>query len=196
MNRLTGLLIGAVWTVSVVQAESVSVPSVTGDELMIHQLRNGEIWGSLLITDQVPDEFSEAELIVMQIDHNKPIKLDQEKRCNTPAGKAQTVDYRFTIEKTGQHWLFDKTLSAQTRPDFMKVAGWDGAQFYHMKSDRRPHVVDFPIRAALALDTLWSQFIHGQQVVFHYTTDAGEARQARFVITPYQGQIQALSARH
>ena len=49
-----------------------------------------------------------------------------------------------------------------------------------MRSDRRPEVVDFPIRASLAIDSLWQQFIQGSVIVFRYVTDAAETRQAEF----------------
>ncbi len=179
------LLLGAF---SVQASESISLPSESGDTLMIHRLNNGEIWGSLLITDQVPDSFSGSELIVLQVDQHKPIKLDQEKRCGTPAGAAQKVDYVFQTEQASdQQWQFSKIETAQT--DIIKLAGWDNGTYQHMKSDRRPEVVDFPIQGPIALNSLWQQFQQGEKVIFHYTTDADEPREAVFNLVPKREQI-------
>ena len=59
---------------SVQASESVIISSETGDTLMIHRLKNGEVWGSLLITDRVADSFAENELIVMQIGASNYVK--------------------------------------------------------------------------------------------------------------------------
>lgn len=168
--------------------ESITVPSTTGDTLMIHRLNNGEIWGSLLITDQVPDSFADSELIVLQVDQYKPIKLDQEKRCGTPAGEVQKVDYVFQTEHSAtQQWQFSQVETAQT--GILKLTGWDKETYHHMKSDRRPNVVDFPIQGAIALESLWQQFQQGEKLMFLYTTDAGESREALFDLAPQRELI-------
>ena len=177
-------------TLSAQARESISFPSDTGDTLMIHRLNNGEIWGSLIITDQVADSFADHELIVLQVDHYQPIKLDQEKRCNTPAGEEQKVNYSFESEQQSQHWQFSRVSAA--KPDILKFTGWDKDTYQHMKSDRRPEVVDFPIKASIALDSVWQQFKQGKTVVFRYTTDGDESRQAQFDITSKQEQVKAL----
>ena len=171
--------------------ESISLPSDTGDTLMIHRLNNGEIWGSLIITDRVADSFAKYELIVLQVDQYKPIKLDHEKRCNTPAGKEQKVDYVFQTEKlTDQQWQFSQVETAQS--SILKVTGWDKEFYHHMKSSRRPEVVDFPIQGPLSLESLWQQFQQGEQVIFRYTTDADEPREAKFNLTSEREQINNL----
>jgi len=170
--------------------ESLSISSETGDTLMIHRLNNGEVWGSLMITDQVADSFADHELIVLQIDQHQPIKLDQEKRCNTPAGEEQKVAYNFQAEQGDQAWQFSSVSNTQT--DFLKLTGWDKDTYQHMKSDRRPEVVDFPIRAELAIESLWQQFLQGEHIVFRYTTDADEPRQAQFELKHKREQIKAL----
>lgn len=172
-------------------SESIILPSDSGDTLMIHRLNNGEIWGSLIITDQVSDSFADYELIVLQVDQHKPIKLDQEKRCATPAGKAQKVDYVFQTEQSSdQQWQFSEVEAAQT--NILKLTGWDKEFYHHMKSDRRPEVVDFPIQGAIALESLWQQFQHGEKVIFHYTTDADEPREATFNLAIKREQISKL----
>lgn len=170
--------------------ESLSISSETGDTLMIHRLNNGEIWGSLIITDQVADSFADHELIVLQVDQHQPIKLDQEKRCNTPAGEEQKIGYDFQTEQSEQQWQFSSV--SNTKTDFLKLTGWDEDIYQHMKSDRRPEVVDFPIRAELALESLWQQFQQGESVVFRYTTEADEPRQAQFELKNKREQIKAL----
>lgn len=176
---------------SVQANESIIVPSATGDTLMIHRLNNGEIWGSFVMTDEVADSFADYELIVLQVDQHKPIKLDQEKRCGTPAGEVQKVDYVFhTEQSTDQQWQFSQIESAQA--DILKLTGWDKETYHHMKSDRRPNVVDFPIQGAIALESLWQQFQQGAKVVFHYTTDADEPRVALFDLMPQRAQFRNL----
>jgi len=167
--------------------ESVSISSESGDTLMIHRLNSGEVWGSLIITDQVADSFADHELIVLQIDQNQPIKLDQEKRCATPAGEEQKVAYTFESEGAQQQWQFSQVSTA--KPDILKLTGWDKDTYQHMKSDRRPEVVDFPIQAELAIESLQQQFQQGDRVTFRYTTDADEPRQALFELKNKREQI-------
>jgi hypothetical protein len=169
-------------------SESLVLESPTGDTLMLHRLNNGEIWGSFLITDQVAASFAEHELIVMQIDQNQPIKLDQAKRCGGGKGDtSQQVAYSFETEATQEKWQFNQVEAV--KPDIIKLAGWDKEIFQHMRSDRRPEVVDFPIRASLAIDNLWQQFTHGDVIVFRYVTNAAETRQAEFDLRLKQNEI-------
>jgi len=186
--KLLGLALCGV-VLSAQASESITFSSETGDTLMIHRLNNGEVWGSLMITDHVADSFADHELIVLQVDQNKPIKLDQEKRCATPAGEEQKVTYTFDSEGSEQ-WQFSQVSAA--KPDILKLTGWDKDIYQHMKSDRRPEVVDFPIRAELAIESLWQQFQHGEKVIFRYTTDADEPRQALFELKSQREQIKAL----
>ncbi len=188
--KVVGMIL-FVSSMSIQANESISIPSDTGDTLMIHRLNNGEIWGSLMITDQASDSFADYELIVLQVDQNKPIKLDQAKRCGTPAGEVQKVDYNFDSEASSQQWLFSQVSTA--KPDILKLTGWDKDIYQHMKSDRRPEVVDFPIKATIALESLWQQFKQGEKVVFLYTTDADEPRQALFELNSKREQIIQLS---
>lgn len=159
--------------------ESVTLKSNTGDTLMIHRLNDGEIWGSFMITDQVAASFADHELIVMQIDQHQPIKLDQTKRCGGGKGDVpQQVSYSFEKELSPYKWQFNQVEAVKT--DILKLAGWDKDTYQHMRSDRRPEVVDFPIRSPLAIDSLSLQFIQGKIIVFRYVTDAAEIRQAEF----------------
>ncbi|MDO7667194.1 MAG: hypothetical protein MUQ39_02285 [Pseudomonadota bacterium] len=170
--------------------------STTDDTLMFHRLNNGEIWGSFLITDQVAASFAEHELIVMQIDQNQPIKLDQAKRCGGGKGESsQQVAYSFETEASQDKWQFNQVEAV--KPDILKLAGWDKETYQHMRSDRRPEVVDFPIRGSLAIDSLWRQVIQGDVIVFRYVTDGAETRQAEFDLHSKQDVILELkSLRH
>lgn len=185
----TRLVVLALWTIATpAQAiESVTFTSETGDTLMLHQLKNGEVWGSLMITDQIADSFADYELIVLQVDQYQPIKLDQEKRCNTPASKSQKVSYTFEETESTEKWLFSQV--SPTKVDVLQITGWDKDTYQHMKSSRRPEVVDFPIRASLAIDSLWQQFKQGEKVVFRYTTSAEESRQAKFDLTAQREDV-------
>ena len=172
---------------SVQASESVIISSETGDTLMIHQLKSGEVWGSFMITDRVADSFAENELIVMQIDQHQPIKLDHQKLCGSPARQPQKVSYTFQAEPENEQWQFNKV--AASKPDILKLTGWDKETYQHMKSDRRPEVVDFPIQSAIAIESLSQQFQQGKIVVFRYTTDANEPREARFELKSKREQF-------
>jgi len=186
--RTTPIVLAILSVATSVQAvESVTLPSETGDTLMIHQLKSGEVWGSLIITDHIVDRFADHELLVLQVDRFQPIKLDQEKRCNTPAGKAQKISYKFDAKESSEEWLFSQI--ARPKADIFKVTGWDKETYQHMKSDRRPEVVDFPIKASLAINSLWQQFKQGEKVVFRYTTSANETRQASFNLMSQRTEI-------
>ncbi len=180
----------SVANVSAQTMESIVLSSETGDTLMIHRLNDGELWGSFMITDQLADNFADYEMIVLQVDQHQPIKMDHHKLCGSPARAEQKVDYTFQTEATTEEWLFSQVVS--TQPDILKLTGWDKKEYQHTKSDRRPTVVDFPIHGPIALPTLWSQFQRGESVVFRYTTDADEVRQAQFDLQPEREAISRL----
>lgn len=170
--------------------DSVTISSDTGDTLMIHRLDNGELWGSFMITDQVSDSFSDSELIVLQVDQHQPIKLDHQKLCSSPARDEQKVDYTFQAETSTEEWQFSRV--ATTQPDILKLTGWDKDTYQHMRSDRRPEVVDFPIQTPIAIDSLGPQIRQGNVIVFRYVTSADEARQAEFELQPDREMINQL----
>ncbi len=174
-------------SLSVQASESITISSETGDTLMIHRLKDGELWGSFMITDHVADSFAENELIVMQIDQHQPIKLDHQKLCGSPARETQKVSYSFQSEPDQEQWQFSSVATSQL--DILKLTGWDKETYQHMKSDRRPEVVDFPIQSPIAIESLWQQFIQAEQVVFRYTTDAAESRQALFKLNNQRKQL-------
>ncbi len=197
MSRIKIIILICLINSGFVQAnESLVLESASGDTLMFHRLNNGEIWGSLMITDRVSDSFADHELIVMQIDQNQPIKLDQAKRCGGGKGDtSQQVGYSFETEASQDKWQFNQVEAV--KPDILKLAGWDKEIYQHMRSDRRPEVVDFPIRGSLAIDSLWQQVTQGDVIVFRYVTDAAETRQAEFDLHSKQDVIFKLkSLRH
>lgn len=177
---------------SIVQAaDSVVLSSHTGDTLMFHRLSSGEIWASFMITDQVAASFAEHELIVMQIDQNQPIKLDKAKLCGGGKSESsQQVTYSFATQTLQNEWQFNQVEAV--KPDILKLSGWDKEVYQHMRSDRRPEVVDFPIRAALAIDNLWQQVTQGKRVVMRYITDENETRQAEFDLSLQQVELMTL----
>ncbi|MFT7413530.1 MAG: hypothetical protein ACI9FO_000178 [Methylophagaceae bacterium] len=189
MSQIKIMLLLCLINSGLIQAsESVVLDSDTGDTLMFHRLNNGEIWGSFMITDQIAASFADQELIVLQVDQNQPIKLDKGKLCG--GGKAETsqqVSYSFKTQLSQAEWQFNRVEAV--KPDILKLAGWDKNSYQHMRSDRRPEVVDFPIQGSLAIDNLWQQFTHGDVIVFRYVTDAAETRQAEFYLRLKQNEI-------
>lgn len=194
MLRIKIIMLICLLSSAIVQAnESLVLESDTGDTLMLHQLNNGEIWGSFILTDQVAASFAEHELIVMQLDQHQPIKLEQTKRCGGGKGVAsQQVSYSFLTVASQEQWQFNQIEAA--KPDILKLGGWDKEIYQHMRADRRPEVVDFPIRASLAIDSLWQQFTQGSVIVFRYVTDAAETRQAEFNLQPIHHEMLKLTS--
>jgi hypothetical protein len=59
MSRIKIIILICLISSGIVQAsESLVLESDTGDTLMFHQLHNGEIWGSFMITNQVAASFA------------------------------------------------------------------------------------------------------------------------------------------
>lgn len=158
------------------QTTLIEQVSETGDILMVHRLNDGELWASFIITDQVADSFADNELIVVQIDQNKPIKLEHQKLCGGGKGDQQKVTFGFEYDAEQTQWQFSQVK--QHKADLVKLAGWDHDSYLHMRADRRPEVVDFAIQGELAVESLLQQFQQGSLITFRYTTESGETRQA------------------
>ncbi len=177
-HTLIPVLYFSFWTVTALADETlVDFKNETGDSLLIHKLSDGEIWASFMLTDQVVDSFADHELIILQVDNFKPIKLEHQKSCGGAARSTQQVDY-FVNNSTNGAWELSPPKQYKAEPlDFI---GLETDRFHHMRSDRRPEVVDFALQGELAESTLWQQFKQGDRVIFHYTTSEGESRKAVF----------------
>ncbi len=178
--KLIHILYGLLFvSLSTAANNSVTLYSDQGDSLMIHQLKNGELWGSFIVTDQIAESFAEHEMIVMQIDQLQPINLQGKRSCGGAAGKPKTVDYQF--ESSEQDWLFNKTVHTET--DVFAVLWMAERERYRILSvDRRYEWLDFPIHASVGLPELFQQFQAAQKVVFRYTTQNFEQRLAEFKV--------------
>jgi hypothetical protein len=163
-----------------VAADSITLNSKTGDSLMIHQFKNGELWGSFILTDKVSDSFADHELIILQIDHHQPVKLEGKRSCGGAAGEKQTVSYDFLADNNTEVESWEFSHSKIAKQDLFALLNEDAVTYQTLSSDRRPEVVDFPIRASVGLDSLFIQFKHAKIVLFRYTTQADEQRQASF----------------
>lgn len=172
----TILLIPAV----VLAADSITLNSETGDTLMIHQFKNGELWGSFMITDKVSDSFADHELIILQIDNHQPVKLEGKRSCGGAAGEKQTISYDFLADNNAEVTSWQFSQSKVAKQDLFALINEDTVTYQTVSSDRRLEVVDFPIRASVGLNSLLTQFQQGQTISFRYTTQADEQRQASF----------------
>lgn len=162
------------------QTTAMELRHSNGDTLYIQKLDDGMVWASFFLSDRMIASFAHNELILVQVDSHKPVKLQQGLRsCGAPAPKPQQVIYQF--EQTGSDWAMSGTTS--DKPDVLKLLGWDAAQYDKVDADRRPEVVDFPL---LADNKLRSQLGQAQQISFRYVTDRGEQRETVFQLTPYQ----------
>jgi hypothetical protein len=163
------------------------IVSPTGDTLLIHQLNNQEIWGSFIITDAIADSFNDDELIVMQIDHFQPIKLEHQKLCGGGKGDEQTVSFAYEQDTQTESWLFKSVMPPENSG--LTLFGSDAEKFERMRADRRPEVVDFPIEGELAITGLMSQMVHATHITFRYTTEIGEVRSAEFDLSEHPFSI-------
>lgn len=132
------------------------------------------------MTDTVSESFADHELIVLQIDKNKPIKLEGKRSCGGAAGDKQTISYDFlpSNNTAAANWQFSHSEVA--KQDVFALIGDDAEIYQTLSSDRRPEVVDFPIRASVGLAMFFDQFKQGNTISFRYTTQADEQREAYF----------------
>lgn len=176
-----------------VWADPVEMTSAQGDDLLMQRLANGEIWASFTLTDQTSAIFAPQELIVLQVDNNKPIKLKQAFRsCAAPALPPQQYSYQFDAAPKDSQWQFSGIK--QHNPDPLKLMGWDSENYDSIKADRRNIVVDFPLSRSAAGYALMQQLQQGQQITFRYVTDQGQAGQAVFDLQQQRSQTQQLLA--
>lgn len=173
-------------SLSLAQTSAIELKHPNGDVLFIQKLDNGDVWASFFLSDQMIASFASNELIVMQIDNHKPVKLQQGLRsCGAPAPKPQQVIYQF--EQSDSDWALSGTTA--DKPDVLKLLGWDAGQYDKLDADRRPEVVDFP----LALESsLLLQLAKADAVSFRYVTNHGEQREARFQLTPHRHMLKQL----
>lgn len=168
------------------QTTAMEIRHSNGDLLVIQRVASGELWGSLFISDRMTASFASHELIVLQVDTHKPIKLEQGFRsCGAPAPKAQQVVYEF--EQSESDWSFSGINN--NKPDVIKLLGWDASQYGKLSADRRPEVVDFPIDRG---DSLSQQLHAADHISFRYVTDRGEKRESVFQLAPHQPIFEAL----
>lgn len=169
------------------QTTAMELKHNNGDVLSIQKLQNGEVWGSLFLSDQMTASFAMNELIVLQVDEHKPIKLEQGYRsCGAPAPKPQQVIYQF---EQSEHADWSLSAAAQPEPDVLKLLGWDNDQFIRLEADRRLEVVDFPLDP----DTLLTQqLVNPTQISFRYVTTQGEQRQTIFHLAPHHHVLEQL----
>lgn len=164
----------------VLAADSIALNSKTGDTLMIHQFKNGELWGSFMLTDEVSDSFADHELIILQIDNHQPVKLEGKRSCGGAAGEKQTISYDFLADNNAEVTSWQFSQSKVAKQDLFALINEDMVTYQTLSADRRPEVVDFPIRASVGLDSLFIQLKQAKIVLFRYTTQADEQRQASF----------------
>ncbi len=186
MQRWIFILLLSVSLHAVAETTAMELRHANGDVLTIQRLDNGEVWGSFFLSDRLIASFASHELIVLQVDGYKPVKLEQGLRsCGAPAPKAQQVVYQF--EQQEQEYAFSGSTAPKT--DVLKLLGWDQDQYNKLSADRRPEVVDFPISRD---DELASQLAGAGQISFRYVTDSGEQRETVFHLAPHQHILEQL----
>ncbi|WP_297809164.1 hypothetical protein [uncultured Methylophaga sp.] len=170
------------------QTTAIEIRHNNGDLLTIQRLANGEVWGSLFLSDRTTASFASHELIVLQVDKHQPIKLQQGFRsCGAPAPKSQQVVYQF--EQSESDWAFSGSRGDGDKPDVLKLLGWDADQYAELAADRRPEVVDFPLDPG---EHLTLQMQGAQQLNFRYVTSRGEQRETIFHLAPHHAVLEQL----
>lgn len=176
-----------------VYADSVEWFSRQGDSLTVQRVSTGELWASFTLTDQMSAGFAPHELLVLQVDEHKPIKLQQAFRsCAAPAVQGPQFSYQYNTASQSNKWLFEGVSSH--KPDPLKLLGWDQEEFDTIKADRRSIVVDFPLNRNAAGKALIQQLRQGRQITFRYVIDTGEAKTAVFDLQQQRSQTQRLLA--
>lgn len=186
---MKSIVLFSLFLVSPLQAQTTAMElrHNNGDQLTIQRLANGELWGSLFLTDTMTASFASNELIVVQVDSFKPLKLTQGFRsCGAPAPKPQQVVYQFE-QQANDDWAFSGQQA--NKPDVLKLLGWDAASYDQLLADRRPEVVDFPLDQGEAL-TL--QLSNAGQISFRYVTTTGEQRETVFHLAPHRHILEQL----
>ncbi|MCX4186414.1 hypothetical protein [Methylophaga sp. OBS4] len=170
------------------ESSALALLAANGDRFSIQRLDSGEVWASFFISDQMIASFASHELIVLQIDQHKPVKLEQGFRsCGAPALPPQQISYQFEQDTADSAWIFEGTSRPQQ--PVLKLLGWDHASYDKINADRRAEVVDFPLSRDHALV---SQLGVAKQISFRYATDRGEQREALFSLEPHQQVIQQI----
>lgn len=156
----------------IVSAQSQRYLAETGDVLEIKQLQNGEMWATLLISDQHTASFAHSELILLQLDTQPPLSLEHGNlSCGSPAKAAQTVFYDLSPQQT----LLSSSTPQPLPKGFQQVRQRD--DFSSLTADRRAETVDFVLNEnTLSLQ----QFQQAKKVMFRFVTDDGIAREAIF----------------
>ncbi len=168
------------------QTTAIEIRHENGDVMTIQRLADGEVWGSLFLSDRMTASFASHELIVLQVDAHQPIKLEQGFRsCGAPAPRPQQVVYQF--EQSEAEWALSGTEQPQN--DVLKLLGWDRDQYQTLHADRRPEVVDFPIDPGKSLS---QQLGAAGHISFRYVTDRGEQRESVFQLAPHQHILEQL----
>lgn len=148
-----------------------------GDRLEIRQLKTGETWAALIISDQHTDSFADNELILLQIDQQKPISIVHGLRsCAAPARAPQQVAYDFEQQDAAQ-WQFNHTVAPPSLPPgFVKSLA--STNYPEISADRRAETVDFPLKnhAEDYLKALQSAKV----ITLRYTTTAGQPVMTEF----------------
>jgi hypothetical protein len=186
MRQFFTLMLLAISPVLLAEPSAIELKHPNGDMLTIQRLASGEVWGSLFLSDRMTESFASNELIVLQVDTHKPVKLTQGLRsCGAPAPKAQQVVYQF--EQQSSDWTFSG--NAKPKTDVLKLLGWDAGEFDTLDADRRPEVVDFPIDAGEKLALELSQ---AETISFRYVTNQGKQRESLFQLAPHQTILKQL----
>lgn len=189
MTRLILLIVLLVSSLPLLaESGALALLAANGDRLSIQRLENGEVWASFFISDQMIASFASNELIVLQIDQHKPVKLEQGFRsCGAPAPQAQQISYQFEQDTVDSAWSFEG--SSRPQQHVLKLLGWDHASYDKINADRRAEVVDFPLSRE---HVVVSQLGAAKQISFRYATDSGEQREALFSLEPQQQAIQQI----
>ena len=175
MWQSLSIMVSVVMLASPLYAEEMRYQSETGDRFTISQTKDGQYWGSLIISDKHTASFAHNELILLQLDEQTPVSLEHGNlSCGSPAKARQTVFYDVS---PSANELFIKGEAQPLPKGFQQVRQRD--VFTTITADRRAETVDFVLNdETVNLQQLQS----ANTLKFRFVTDDGKRRQALFHI--------------
>lgn len=176
MRQIVCLLISLL-TLPMALAMPLTWQADNGDSLQLMQLKSGEYWASLTLSNSHTANFADNELILLQFDQQQPLSLVHGLRsCGSPARAPQQVDYQF--RQQADNWLLEAQGKPPPLPDGFVIKD---KVYPTIQADRRAFVVDFPLQTDTL--SLWSQWQTASMITIRYSLDNGTPVAVQFALS-------------
>ncbi|WP_430009554.1 hypothetical protein [Methylophaga lonarensis] len=165
------------------QAQSFSLQAEGGELLQVQQLKSGEYWLTVRLSDRNLDSFASHELILLQLDNDYPMSIVEGLRsCAGAARPPQQFFYDYQASGAGSDWQLNAVNNQPSIGDMLINTARPVADFPTINADRRPEWFDFRIAGQANAEALWQQMQHAKQITLLYTTETAERRQVIFTL--------------